>query len=108
MSNRYPRGRLTHPLINPDSAHYDRGKYSAIETLEYLATVLEQIGWCKGNIFKYNYRVGHKGTPEQDMKKKETFEAYLALLESLPAGVANMKVVNAYDALGIEMVYRPD
>lgn len=72
-----------HPLINKESAHYDTGKTSAIEELEKRLTVTEMIGFCKANIFKYEYRLEEKGQKESDLTKIKTYEDYLALLEDL-------------------------
>ena len=102
---KYPK---IHPLINPDSPHYDGEKMTAIEALEAHATVIEQIGWCKGNIHKYGWRMNEKGQKERDKRKAETFVAYLKLLESLPASMAQRRVADAYRELGIRMRYRLD
>lgn len=72
-----------HPLINKSSLHYDTGKTSAIEELEKVLTVTEMIGFCKGNIFKYQYRLEEKGQKESDLAKIKTYKAYLSLLEQL-------------------------
>jgi len=97
-----------HPLINPDSPHYDGEGITAIEALEAHATVIEQIGWCKGNIHKYGWRMHKKGEKERDLRKAETFRRYLELLESLPAAMAQRRVADAYRELGIRMRYRLD
>ena len=70
-----------HPLINPDSPHYEAEGKSAIELLEEQLTVKEMIGFCKGNIFKYEYRAEHKGQKDSDFKKIQTYKDYLELLE---------------------------
>lgn len=72
-----------HPLINKNSPHYDTGKTSAIEELEKQLTVTEMIGFCKANIFKYNYRLHDKGQKESDQEKIKTYEDYLSLLQTL-------------------------
>ena len=72
-----------HPLINKEASHYDTGKTSAIEELEKVLTVTEMIGFCKANIFKYQYRLDEKGQKQSDLAKIKTYENYLALLESL-------------------------
>jgi len=96
-----------HPLINPDSAaYYDAGERTAIEMLEEIATVSEQIGWCKGNIFKYTHRQAHKGQQAADRHKIKTYEAYLALLRSMGREAVYLRVFEAYRKYGIEMRYR--
>jgi hypothetical protein len=97
---------MIHPLINPESAgHYDAGKKTAIEQLEQRATVMEQIGWCKGNIFKYRHRHELKGEAINDLKKMETYEAYLELLESMGREAVYMRVFEAYQKYGINIEY---
>ena len=96
-----------HPLINKDSPHYDTGKKSAIEELEKRLTVTEMIGFCKGNIFKYRYRLEHKGNKESDLKKIETYENYLKLLERLDdAGYFLDTVAMALEKSMIRFRYR--
>ena len=75
---------MIHPLLNTDSRHYDKpGEKPAILKLETQATLIEQIGWAKGNIFKYKARLGRKDstTIAKDERKIETFENYLYILE---------------------------
>ena len=96
-----------HPLINKNSAHYDTGKTSAIEELEKLLTVTEMIGFCKGNIFKYKYRLEEKGQKESDIAKIKTYEAYLKLLEQLDdAGYFMDTVALALEKSMIQFRYR--
>ena len=61
-----------HPLINKKSSHYDLNATSAIEELEKQLSVTEMIGFCRANIFKYNYRKNHKGQRESDEEKIHT------------------------------------
>ena len=96
-----------HPLINKDSSHYDKGKKSAIEELEKQLTVTEMIGFCKGNIFKYRYRLEDKGQKEIDLKKIQTYENYLKLLERLDdAGYFLDTVAMALEKSMIRFRYR--
>lgn len=85
-----------HPLLNPDSAHYQDGKKVAIEEMERELSVREMIGYCKGNIFKYAFRKELKGALEADEKKIATYEAYLKLLKDLASlSLENHKVSDA-------------
>jgi len=96
-----------HPLINKESAHYDTGKTSAIEELEKVLTVTEMIGFCKANIFKYQYRLEEKGQKESDIKKIRTYENYLSLLEELSdSGYYDDEVSLALGKAMIEFRYR--
>jgi len=80
MDEKRSLGMKLHPLINKESSHYDTGKTSAIEELEKVLTVTEMIGFCKANIFKYQYRLDEKGQKESDLQKIKTYEDYLTLL----------------------------
>jgi len=96
-----------HPLINKESSHYDTGKTSAIEELEKVLTVTEMIGFCKANIFKYQYRLENKGQKESDIKKIHTYENYLSLLEDLSdSGYYDDEVSLALGKAMLEFKYR--
>lgn len=73
-----------HPLLNPDITHYNTTSGAiAIKELEKQLTVNQMIGWCKGNIFKYEFRKELKGKQEEDKTKIKTFKKYLAELEDM-------------------------
>ena len=94
---------MIHPLLNTDSRHYDKpGEKPSIWKLETQATLIEQIGWAKGNIFKYKARLGRKDstTIAKDERKIETFENYLYILEDCKSKVAS-DTVYAWVALDI-------
>ena len=75
---------MQHPLINPDSKHYDSSdREPAILELEKKLTVDEMIGACKFNIHKYEYRLDKKGQKYSDMKKIQTYKNYLNYLYKL-------------------------
>ncbi|NOR57203.1 MAG: DUF3310 domain-containing protein [Sulfurimonas sp.] len=94
--------KTMHPLRNTDSTHYTngQGKKESIFYLEQKMTVTHTIGWCYGNIFKYQERLGKKATisvfvsdihkekhleelKQKDLIKIATFEAYLVVLLDL-------------------------
>ena len=95
-----------HPLINPNSKHYDREDRSAIEIIEEQLTVNEMIGACKFNIFKYVYRKEAKGQKSSDMEKIHTYVMYQELLESLSARYQDVVVSDAFEYSGLEFRYR--
>ena len=96
-----------HPLINPDSPHYEAEGKTAIELFEEQLTVQEMIGFCKGNIFKYEYRAEHKGQKESDFKKIKTYKDYLELLESVyDSSPLTKNVKGAFDILEIKFRYK--
>ena len=75
---------MQHPLMNPESKHYDSSnREPAVIEMEKQLTVCEMIGACKFNIHKYTYRKGLKGQKESDLKKIDTYKAYLEYLEDL-------------------------
>ena len=95
-----------HPLINPNSKHYDREDRSEIEILEERLTVNEMIGACKFNIFKYGYRKEEKGQKEYDIAKRNTYKTYKSVLESLSARYKDVIVSDAFEYSGLEFRYR--
>lgn len=109
--------QIQHPLINPESSHYDDEKKTAIEELEEQLNLVEMMGACRFNIFKYKYRQDKKGQKQADLKKIETYENYLKFLESIEKQLferahnkclhdaALWKVKRAYEYLGIELIY---
>ena len=98
---------MKHPLINPNSKHYDAGGKTAIEELEEMLTIREMIGFCKGNIFKYEYRAEHKGQKESDFKKIQTYKDYLDLLEGVYyLSQAGETVKGAFDRLELKFRYK--
>lgn len=103
------KATMMHPLLNPESPHYDRDGVSAIEALERKFTLLEALAWCRGNIFKYEWRKDSKGQKESDEKKLATFRAYEELLEevrSQGAITGFFLVTRAYHMVGLEVQYR--
>lgn len=72
-----------HPLLNPNSTHYEDEDKVSIQEMEKEMSVIEMIGYCKGNIFKYEFRKHNKGALEADEVKKKTHEAYMAVLKDM-------------------------
>lgn len=55
-------------MVNrPD--HYTQGNIECIDAMESALTREEFIGFLKGQILKYNWRLGLKGDPIEDAKK---------------------------------------
>jgi len=71
---------VKHPLLNPDSKHYDKGEKPAIQLLEEEMNLNELIGWAYGNIRKYELRRGYKDNIEKEDKKIFTYKKYLSFL----------------------------
>ena len=95
---------MIYDLINPDSTYYEDDGRIAIEELEKTATLSDQIGWCKGNIFKYEFRKNKKGQKLSDEIKIETFKNYLQLLSYCFCELRrDMICKEAYKLLGIEV-----
>jgi hypothetical protein len=95
-----------HPLINPKSKHYDTGGKTAIEELEEQLTVIEMMGFIKGNIFKYEYRKAHKGQSVEDEEKIATYDNYMQIIDECSySGYAHTIVKDAYKALEINFTY---
>ncbi len=82
---------MIHPLLDPESLHYDNKEEPCIFMLEEEMTVREMIGWCKGNIFKYTCR--EKGSNERDDVKKGNYERYKKSLEHGVSRINNQRGV---------------
>ena len=53
----------------------------AIDLMEKMATKEELLTWAKLTILKYRLRIGKKDDIAKEMKKIETYEAYIVHLE---------------------------
>ncbi len=95
-----------HPLINPNSPHYDVGGKTAIEELEERLTVIEMIGFCKANIMKYEYRKAHKGQSESDEVKINTYNNYILALIGMDILSRDATVEFAFKRNGLKWRYR--
>ena len=72
-----------HPLMDEDATHYDAQEEPTIQRMEREMTVVEMIGFCKGNIFKYSDRQDFKGQKEKDKHKINKYRRYLMTLLGL-------------------------
>lgn len=57
-----------HDVINHPK-HYTQGGIECIEAIEAALSPEEFRGFLKGQIFKYNWRLGHKDEPAQEVGK---------------------------------------
>ena len=72
---------MEHPLKNPNSRYYEI--IDGIESIDVMEGVMkgsELKGWCKGNILKYQLRLGKKDSVESDIAKIATYKAYFEYL----------------------------
>jgi hypothetical protein len=58
----------THDPVNHPS-HYTQGGIECIDAIEAALTPEEFIGFLKGQVFKYTWRLGHKDRASQDQAK---------------------------------------
>ena len=58
-------------------AHYNRNGIEAIKAIEASMSRVEFMGYLKGQIFKYLWRYGYKGTPKKDLGKAKWYLDYL-------------------------------
>jgi len=73
---------MRHPVLLPESAaHYDTAGQNNIIEFEQETNIAGAIGACQYNIIKYRNR--KKGQDELDLKKQNTFEAWIDLLDGL-------------------------
>lgn len=96
---------MLHPLINPNSQHYQHDTKSSIEMMEEKYNVLEMIAFCRINIFKYEYRKEHKGQLETDLEKIITYQNYLDLLLRC-SHIYSPTVKQSYSRNGIAIEYK--
>ena len=99
---------MLHPLINPNSQHYQHDTKSSIEMMEEKYNVLEMIAFCRINIFKYEYRKEHKGQLDSDLEKITTYKNYLNLLLSCYEEfyIYSPTVKQSYSRNGIAIEYK--
>lgn len=74
--------KLKHPLINPNSAHYQHP--DGTETIEYLEkmfTIEELMIWSKITAMKYRFRIGNKDNVEDEITKIRGYEVYYRYLK---------------------------
>lgn len=57
------------------ASHYNTNpEFEVIKVLKAWLTKDEFIGFCKGNVIKYNARARHKGKESEDYKKAEYYQ----------------------------------
>ena len=72
---------MNHPLLNPQSKHYHMvDGIEAITRLEQMYSLEELAIWAKITAMKYRLRIGHKDSPEKEIKKIHTYEDYYEYL----------------------------
>jgi hypothetical protein len=105
--------KIKHPLLNADSKHYDTKEKSAIQELEEELTIYAAIGFCEGNIIKYEYRKKAKGQEESDKKKIKTYSDYVIFLykqkhdfKGKGVDLFYLTVAEVYRSNGIEIDYK--
>ena len=77
----------THPLLNPDSPHYQMvDGVEAIERMEQMFSLKELMAWSLISSFKYRLRIGAKDDPSKEIAKIKSFEAYYTYLENILKG----------------------
>ena len=70
-----------HPLLNPNSKHYDQpdGR-EGIELLESMFTTEQLKSWALITAMKYRLRIGRKDDGEKELLKIKTYEDYYKYL----------------------------
>jgi len=70
-----------HPLLNPDSKHYQMATgVEAVERMEQMYSKEELAVWAKITAMKYRLRIGNKIGAKQDIEKIKTYEDYYKYL----------------------------
>jgi len=89
-----------HPLINPDSPHYDsiEGLDPAIQRFERDETVKDLMAWAKITKRKYDDPGrANKGQQDKDIRKSKTYGDYYEMLRSLVLKEPEFKDMYAQD-----------
>ena len=69
---------MDNKVKNEKSTHYELWKdFEAIDVIKELLTHEEYIGFLKGNILKYQLRLGKKDSVEADMEKISDYKREL-------------------------------
>jgi hypothetical protein len=67
MEGRVPEDQVNHP------SHYATGPVECIEAIQASMTADQFVGYCKGNIFKYLWRMGNKKGSTTDHEKAQWY-----------------------------------
>tara|TARA_S200002703_G_C3727614_1_gene223601 strand:- start:157 stop:561 length:405 start_codon:yes stop_codon:yes gene_type:complete len=63
-------------MVNNPS-HYNEGNIECIEAIEAMLTQEEYIGYLRGNVMKYSWRMRYKGSPIEDLRKARWYSLRL-------------------------------
>ncbi len=99
-----------HPLINPDSPHYDTGSKPSIQKFEEKYSVHKLMNWAEITLAKYKDEGrANKGEQEKDIRKAKTYQNYYQMLRSMVLknkNLADMTAEKAYQSLNIYWRYK--
>ena len=85
--------RPKHPLVNPDSKHYQVTGDEAVTLMEKLYSTSELMSWSKITAMKYRLRIGKKDENNKELIKIGTYEDYYEYLDKLPSTTVEDKIV---------------
>ena len=91
---------MKHPLMNVSEI------CNSIKEMEEKMTVREMIGFCKGNIYKYEYKRENVGTTDKDDVMRSAYYDYMRILLNIDYEYHDVTVNKAYEIVGIEMEHR--
>lgn len=108
--------KIKHPLLNPDSKHYDQGT-PTIQKMEQEFSLTQMLAFAVINNFKYIDRMGYKGQKESDEKKAKSYEDYVFFLSDIidimksscidrNLDVGTLSLSELYKILNIEIDYK--
>jgi hypothetical protein len=75
MAPEAPGGRMTDPVNRP--AHYNQGDVECIDAIRAQLSDEEWRGYLRGQVAKYNWRLGRKDALEQDARKLRWYASWL-------------------------------
>ena len=72
MRNKSNRPKPSDPVNHP--AHYTQGDIECIDAIKASMSREEFIAFLKGQVIKYNWRLGRKGDPLEDAQKAAWYQ----------------------------------
>ena len=97
---------MKHPLINPTLKYHTAEDKTFIEEIEGHLTIREMVGYCKGNMHKYEYKRKHFKVTDRDEFMRGAYYDYMMFLLNIDYEYHDVTVNKAYEIVGIEMEYR--
>ena len=91
---------MKHPLINPESTHYQMiDGVESVERLEQMYTRTQMLAWACVTAMKYRMRIGNKDDSNKEAVKIRTYEDYYKYLATMTDSEYELSVVSRVKVL---------